>query len=142
VNICKDVGADFHEENNVYLPADELEAEGVPQDELDAPEHEDGVVNVVKRTITDARGFLDDAHVYLDHVPECAGNRVAAWAIPFLLAVGTLREVESRPADVLRTEGVKVSRQEVSEVIKRSVGGLDTETLAELRATIAERPLA
>ncbi|QSG08932.1 phytoene/squalene synthase family protein [Halapricum desulfuricans] len=141
VNIAKDVGADFHKEDNVYLPADELNAQGVDQDALDNPDNADGVVAVVRRTIDDARGYLDDAQTWLEHVPERAGNRTAAWAIPYLLAVGTLREVESRPEDVLRPEGVKVSRQEVGAVIEASLGGLDADTLGELRRQIADEPL-
>jgi len=140
-NICKDVGADYHEENNVYLPADELAAEGVDQDAICDPDNADGVIRVVERTVADAREFLAGARTYLEHVPERRGNRVAAWGIPYLLAVGTLREVESRPEDVLRPEGVKVSREEVAAVIEAAVGGLDAATLGDLHATIAECPL-
>ncbi|MFW6018436.1 MAG: phytoene/squalene synthase family protein, partial [Halapricum sp.] len=140
VNIAKDVGADFQEEDNVYLPADELAAEGVEQDALDAPDNVDGVVAVVRRTIEDARDHLDAAQTWLEHVPERAGNRTAAWAIPYLLAVGTLREVESRPEDVLRPDGVKVSRQEVGAVIEACLGGVDDDTLGELRRRIAAEP--
>ncbi|MEF8825814.1 MAG: phytoene/squalene synthase family protein [Halapricum sp.] len=142
VNISKDVGADYHEENNVYLPADELAAVDVDQEALDDPGATDGVVTVVLRTVEDARQYLDDAQTWLEYVPERAGNRVAAWAIPYLLAVGTLREVESSPADVLRTEGVKISRQEVGAVIEACVGGLDAQRLDELRRRIAAEPLA
>ncbi len=142
VNITKDVGADFQEEDNVYLPADELAAEGVDQDNLDDPDNVDGVVSVVRRTIDDARSYLDDAQTWLEHVPERAGNRTAGWAIPYLLAVGTLREVESRPEDVLHPDGVKVSRQEVGAVIDACVGGIDAERLARLRREIAAEPLA
>ncbi|QSG14998.1 phytoene/squalene synthase family protein [Halapricum desulfuricans] len=142
VNITKDVGADFQAENNVYLPADELADEGVDQDELDDPDNVDGVVSVVRRTIDDARAYLDDAQTWLEHVPERAGNRTAGWAIPYLLAVGTLREVESRPEDVLHPDGVKVSRQEVGAVIEACVGGIDAERLARLRREIAAEPLA
>ncbi|MCU4717999.1 phytoene/squalene synthase family protein [Halapricum hydrolyticum] len=142
VNIAKDVGADFHEEDNVYLPADELEAEDVDQGALDDPDSVDGVVTVVRRTIEDARDYLDDAQTWLEHVPERAGNRTAAWAIPYLLAVGTLREIESRPEDVLRPEGVKISRQEVGAVIEACLGGLDAETLGGLRRQIADEPLS
>lgn len=146
VNICKDVGADFHEENNVYLPADELAAEGVAQADICEPDNEDGVVAVVERTVEDARECLDEAQVYLEHVPERAGNRVAAWAIPYLLAVGTLREIESRPADVLHPDGVKISRQEVGAVIEACVGATSGDQLADqlgdLRRRIAAEPLS
>jgi len=142
VNIAKDVGADFHEEDNVYLPADELADAGVDQDNLADPDNADGVVSVVRRTIDDARTYLDDAQTWLEHVPERAGNRTAGWAIPYLLAVGTLREVESRPEDVLHPDGVKISRQEVGAVIEACVDGIDAERLARLRQEISAKPLA
>lgn len=142
VNVCKDVGADFREENNVYLPRDELSAEGVPQDAITDPAHREGVVAVVERTVEDARDCLDGAQRYLEHMPVANGNRVAAWAIPFLLAVGTLREIESRPADVLTSKGVKISRQEVAAVIDRTADGIDSAELASLRERIAAEPFA
>ena len=142
VNICKDVGADFHEENNVYLPADELDDEGVSQDELGDPDNADGVATVVRRTVEDAREYLDDAQVWLEHVPERRGNRVAAWAIPYLLAVATLREVESRPHDVLHPAGVKITRQEVGVIIEACADGIDGDELATLREQISAGPLS
>lgn len=140
VNIAKDVGADFREENNVYLPADELSAHGVPPSAVCDPEHEAGVVAVVETTVADARECLDDAQTYLEHVPERDGNRVAAWAVPFLLAVATLRAIEDRPEQVRTVEGVKVSRSEVAAVIEHTVGADDPD-LDALRKTIADGPL-
>jgi len=142
VNICKDVGADFHEENNVYLPADELTAEGVSQDDLGDPANADGVAAVVRRTVDDARDSLDEAQVWLEHVPERRGNRMAAWAIPYLLAVATLREVESRPLDVLHPDGVKITREEVGTIIGRCVDDIDGEELADMRERIAAGQLS
>lgn len=142
VNISKDVGVDFHEENNVYLPADELDAEGVSQEALGDPENEEGVAAVVRRTVEDARQCLDDAQVWLEHVPERRGNSVAAWAIPYLLAVATLREVEARPRDVLHPDGVKITRQEVGAIIGACVDGIDGDSLGRLRRQIAAESLA
>lgn len=140
VNICKDVGADFYEENNVYLPAAELTARGVSQNDLCNSDNEAATVDVVLQTVENARTQLDDARIWLDYVPEESGNRVAAWAIPYLLAVATLREIESRPADVLDPAGVKISRQEVGRVIETCIGGLDTDQLRNLRRQIAAEP--
>ena len=141
VNVAKDVGEDYREEDNVYLPVRELATAGVAVEDLGDPDTVEGVVTVVERTIEDARGHLDDAQTWLEHVPERAGNRVAAWSIPYLLAVATLREIESRPADVLRTDGVKVDRSEVGAVIEATVGGLEEMSLGELRREIAAEPL-
>jgi len=139
VNVAKDVYDDYTEEENVYLPAEWLAAEGVPQDEVLAPEHTAGAAAVVRRTATHARSFLDDAQTYLEAVPTTDGNTVAAWAIPFLLAVGTLRELLERPEDALSSTGVKISRQEVFAVVTEMTGA-PSDSLASLREDIAGQP--
>ncbi|WP_049970424.1 phytoene/squalene synthase family protein [Haladaptatus cibarius] len=140
VNVSKDVYVDYHDENNVYLPATWLDDEGVPQDALCDPEHHDDVAGVVARTAEHADGFADDAQTYLESMPQTQGNRLVAWTIPYLLAVGTLREVKKRPEDALRRAGIKVSREEVHALIGSLSGGVDRDMLGELRRTIAERP--
>jgi len=140
VNVAKDVYDDYTEEDNVYLPAEWLAAEGVPQDEVIAPEHESGAAAVVRRTARHARSFLDDAQAYLETVPTTDGNTVAAWAIPFLLAIGTLRELLARPEDALSDTGVKISRQEVFAVVTEMTGPETRGTLADLREDIAGQP--
>lgn len=140
VNIAKDVYADFDQENNVYLPATWLRERGVSQEEICDPAHAEQVADAVDRTADHARGFLDDAQAYLEAVPETGGNTLVAWGIPFLLAVGTLREVTERPEDALREAGVKVSREEVHAIIASVSGGVDRDLLGDLRETIAETP--
>jgi farnesyl-diphosphate farnesyltransferase len=139
VNVAKDVYDDFTEENNVYLPAEWLEDVGVRQDEVLDPEHTSAVASVVGRVATHARTFVDDAQAYLERVPRTDGNTLAAWAIPFLLAVGTLRELSAHPEDALTDEGVKVTRQEVYAVVTAMAGGTDR-PLADLREQIAREP--
>ncbi len=139
VNIAKDVHADYAEENNVYLPAEWLAAEGVPQDQVVDPGHRLGTSRVVRRTAEFARTFLDDAQRYLEHVPLVDGNTLAAWAIPFLLAVGTLRELGATPEHAVSGEGVKVSRQEVFAVVS-AMSDRGRDSLPELRRAISEQP--
>lgn len=142
VNISKDVYDDYTTENNVYLPADWLADEGIPQDQVLEPEHAGGAAAVVRRTATYARSFLDDAQTYLETVPtnDADGNTLAAWAIPFLLAVGTIRELESNPAAVIEDGGVKVSREEVLAIRARFTDGTDPD-IAALREQIRQAPL-
>jgi farnesyl-diphosphate farnesyltransferase len=139
VNIAKDVHSDYEDENNVYLPAEWLADEGVPQEEVVAPEHEQRAANVVARTATHARSFLDDAQTYLETVPLTDGNTTAAWGIPYLLAVGTLRELLAHPEDALSDRGVKISRQEVFAVVSTMTGG-SRDSLGELRESIQQAP--
>ena len=140
VNIAKDVYADYHEENNVYLPATWLREEGVSPEEVCAPENESETASVVARTATRARSYADDAQRYLETVPLANGNTLAAWAIPYLLAVGTLREVAKRPEDALREAGIKISREEVLAVIAAFSAEADREAVADIRSIIAEQP--
>ncbi|WP_227373872.1 phytoene/squalene synthase family protein [Haladaptatus halobius] len=140
VNVSKDVYVDYHDENNVYLPATWLGEADVSQDALCDPEHSDEVAGVVARTAEHAHGFVDDAQFYLETMPRARGNRLVAWTVPYLLAVGTLREVRKRPEDALRRAGIKVSREEVHAVLASLSGGVERDMLGELRRTISERP--
>ncbi|ELZ47295.1 Squalene/phytoene synthase [Halorubrum coriense DSM 10284] len=139
VNVSKDVYDDYTEENNVYLPAEWLEAEGVEQDRVVHPENRESSARVVGRTADYARSFLDDAQAYLETMPLSNGNTMEAWTVPYLLAVGTLRELGSRPEDALTETGVKVSRQEVFAVMS-AASDVGRDSLAELRQTIARTP--
>lgn len=139
VNISTDVYDDYTAENNVYLPAAWLEAEGVDQDAVVAPENREGAATVVSRTVSHARSFLDDAERYLQAMPMRYGNTLAAWGVPFLLAVGTLRELRNRPEDALTERGVKISRQEVGAVM-HAMHGDGGPSLDELRELIAHQP--
>jgi farnesyl-diphosphate farnesyltransferase len=140
VNIAKDVRDDYEEENNVYLPAEWLEEEGISQDEVLAPENASGTAAVVERTADHATDFLDDAQTYLETVPLTDGNTLAAWAIPFLLAVGTLRELLARPEDAVSSTGVKITRQEVFAVVGAMTSNAGRESLADLKELIYRQP--
>lgn len=140
VNVSKDVYADYTDENNVYLPADWLAAEGVAQDALVDPAHRDSVGTVVKRTAARAESYFDDAQTYLETMPLARGNTLAAWLIPYLLGLGTLREVNNRPTDALTETGIKVSRDEVFAVIE-AARNADRSRLDELRERIGRGPL-
>jgi farnesyl-diphosphate farnesyltransferase len=140
VNVAKDVYVDYDEENNVYLPDEWLAAEGVPQEEVIDPEHRSATARVVRRVADHARSFVGGAQAYLEAVPRTDGNRLAAWAIPFLLAVGTLRELGARPEDAVSGRGVKVSREEVFAVVS-TMSASGSDELDELRRQVADEPL-
>jgi farnesyl-diphosphate farnesyltransferase len=142
VNIAKDVENDYHEENNVYLPAEWLAEENVDIEAVTADTNQRGVTNVIQRVTTRAESYLDDAQRYLEVVPERHGNRLSAWAIPYLLAVGTMRELRERPEDVVREGDVKISRAEVYALLQRfESGDISRAHLGELRREMAEKPL-
>lgn len=139
VNVSKDVYDDYTYENNVYLPADWLAEEAVDQDAVLDPANRDASASVVRRTTSLARSYVDDAQTYLQHIPLRDGNTLEAWAVPFLLAVGTLRELGDNPEDALTGNGVKVSRQEVFAVVS-AVTSKGRDSLPRFREHIAEEP--
>ncbi|MCU4925228.1 squalene/phytoene synthase family protein [Halobacteria archaeon AArc-dxtr1] len=141
VNIAKDVESDYHEENNVYLPAEWLAEEDVPLEAITEEPNHGGVTNVIRRVTDRAETYLDDAHRYLEVLPEHHGNRLSAWAIPYLLAVGTMRELRERPEDVIREGDVKVSRAEVYELLRAFERGVTRSGVDDLRREISEKPL-
>ncbi|MFW6436695.1 MAG: phytoene/squalene synthase family protein [Halococcoides sp.] len=141
INVAKDVHDDFREENNVYLPTQWLAEEGIDPDEVLDPANRESAARVVRRTADHAAGYLDDAQTYLEAMPLVEGNTLAAWGVPYLLGVGTLRELRDRPADALTGRGVKVDREEVFAVVAALEDAADRDILGELRSTIAEQPL-
>ncbi|MFC4544520.1 phytoene/squalene synthase family protein [Halosolutus amylolyticus] len=141
VNIAKDVENDYHEENNVYLPAEWLAEEDVDLEAVTDESNHSGVTTVIKRVTGRAETYLDDAQRYLEIVPESHGNRLSAWAIPYLLAVGTMRELRERPEDVIREGDVKVSRAEVFALLQQFDDGVSRSNLQDLRKEMAEKPL-
>ena len=139
VNVSKDVYDDFTEEKNVYLPAAWLTEEGVEQNAVIAQRNRGAVAKVIRRTAAHARSYLDEAGRYLEAMPLVHGNTVAAWLVPYLLCVGTLREVEQRPADAVTDRDLKVSRAEVFAVID-AARGANQDSISELRQRIAQEP--
>ena len=139
VNVSKDVYDDYTEENNIYLPGEWLADEGVSQTAIVDPENNKRAAKVVERTADHARSFLDDAQSYLETMPLRHGNTKAAWGIPFLLAVGTLRELQSRPEDALTQQGVKITRKEVFAVVS-TMSAEAPVSLPRLREIIAMEP--
>jgi farnesyl-diphosphate farnesyltransferase len=139
VNIAKDVYDDYTEEHNVYLPSSWLGEEGVPQEAVLEAEHRESAAAVVDRTVAHARTFLDEAERYLHAMPLRHGNTLSAWGVPFLLAVGTLRELAADPAGALTERDAKVSRREVYAVVD-AMADADREELSEFRSIIARKP--
>jgi farnesyl-diphosphate farnesyltransferase len=140
VNVAKDVATDYRTERNVYAPQDLLADEGLePADIADAssgPAFAPVITQIVER----AEQYLDGAQSWLETMPEVRGNTRSAWAIPFLLAVGTIRELKANPEAVIEEGGVTVSRREVLAVRARFARGSEPDIEA-LRREIRQAPL-
>ncbi|QIO23608.1 phytoene/squalene synthase family protein [Haloarcula sp. JP-L23] len=140
VNVAKDAATDMEEENNVYLPLELLREEGLDHGDVGDPSNVDSLVPVIEQVTARAESYLDGAQTWLDAMPETRGNSLSAWAIPFLLAVGTIRELRTRPADVIEQGNVKITREEVHAVCQQFVGDGDP-AIGDLRSKIRQRPL-
>ena len=76
-NICRDVVEDA-EVGRVYLPLDWLTEAGVPADGLAAPEHRDGVFEVVRRILYEADRYYQSAWLGISRLPPRSAWAVAA----------------------------------------------------------------
>ena len=137
VNVAKDVRPDYEEENNVYLPQAWLDDHDLDPDDVADPENAGRVASVVERVTDRARGYTDGAQRWLEAMPTSQGNTLAAWTVPFLLAVGTMRELGERPKDVVREGDVKVDREEVHAVLALVAGDFDRSAIGTARERIA-----
>jgi len=140
VNVTKDVATDYEEENNVYIPQELLEDEQLRTDDIPDDGNGEEFAPVIRRVVDRAEGYVDGAQTWLEAMPEIRGNTLSAWAIPFLLAVGTIRELEERPEDVIEEGNVKVSRSEVATLFSM-FSGEDDPSIAELRSKMRQQPL-
>ncbi len=130
---------DYTEENNVYLPAEWLADEGIDQGDLLCPSNRKSAAKVVERTASHAETFLDDAQAYIEAMPLTHGNTIAAWSVPYLLSVGTIRELNARPEDALTESGVKISRREVLAVVEAAVPPAVTRLLKSVQLSHKNR---
>ncbi|MFQ3293706.1 MAG: farnesyl-diphosphate farnesyltransferase [Natrialbaceae archaeon] len=143
VNIAKDVTADFKEESNVYVPATWLDEAGIHSSDVTDVNKAGAVAGVVRRLVARADHYVDDAQTYLEAMPLAKGNTLSAWAMPFLLAIATTRELRKRPEDVVLDGNVKVDKAEVMALLQLfDQENLDPEAIGDLRKEIAEEPLA
>lgn len=123
VNVSKDVHGDYHEEDNIYIPAEFLQEKGVDQDNLLDDDNIEGTVEAVNKVIEYSRSKVSSAREYLKQIADENGHEhMRPWAIPYLLAVATLRELEDNTTQSLTEGGVKITRNEVANIIGRSQG--------------------
>jgi farnesyl-diphosphate farnesyltransferase len=119
VNIVKDAAEDL-DRGVLFLPESLLAAAGAPADErlLDPAFREAGLA-AIRVVATRARAHLDRAREYTLLWPIPEGSEVARFcAVPLLLALGTLTEVENGPDALVRGRNPKVSREAVARILE------------------------
>jgi farnesyl-diphosphate farnesyltransferase len=141
VNIAKDVRDDYATENNVYLPGEWLHEEGVDHDAVADPGAVDAVAAVVRRVTERAAGYAPGARRYLDTVPKDDAGLLGAAALPYLLALATVRELDGRAREaVTARDAVKIGRREVKALYAAADRGLAHEDIDRLAAAVREGP--
>jgi farnesyl-diphosphate farnesyltransferase len=139
VNVTKDARQDYREENNVYLPRLLLDRHDLEPSDIDDPEKAAEFAPVIRAVADHAEGYADGAEAWIEAMPDAIGVTLPAVAVPFLLAIATIRELKSRPEDVIAEGELKVEREEVLELLERFHTG--EPSVSRLRETMRERPL-
>ena len=143
VNIAKDVRVDYETEGNVYLPGEWLAEEGVDHEAIGDPAASEGLARVVERVADHASSYADGARRYLRELPEGQAGVLEAATLPYLLALGTLRELQGRSeAVVAETTTVKLDRAEVEALYGQMNRGITQPEIDRLGAIVRERPYA
>lgn len=132
VNIVKDVATDL-ERDVCFLPEALAAEHGVALSQILDPALRPQALAVVHAVCACARKHLVAAQEYTLAWPAGAGREVRLFcAVPLVLALATLREVE-QGSDTLRPGYVpKVSREVVREVLERAYDAVDTDEALEL----------
>ncbi len=134
VNILKDIAWDAQHENSIYIPADDLAAQGSGHDTLLSPAHLEHNHRVVSRFIELARTDLDQALEYTLLIPRRAFRIRAFCILPLLFAYATLRDLSGSRAMLTVGGQVKISRREVKALM--IVGLLSLVSNAALRRLV------
>ncbi|MBN1336665.1 MAG: squalene/phytoene synthase family protein [Deltaproteobacteria bacterium] len=118
VNIVKDVAEDL-ERGVLFLPEALLAAHGAPADErLLDPAFREAGLGAIRQVAARARLHLERAREYTLLWPIPEGSEVVRFcAVPLLLALGTLAEVESGPDTLQRGRNPRVSREAVARIL-------------------------
>jgi len=142
VNIAKDVRGDFESEDNVYLPGEWLAEEGVDHAAVGDPSATPAVARVVGRVVDRAAGYAPGARRYLRTLPEDEAGLLEAAGLPYLLALGTLRELRGREREAVVEGGVKLARPEVEALVAEMRGGVTQAELGRLAEQVRAEPYA
>lgn len=141
VNILKDIAHDAQHENSIYIPANDLKAQGSSHDTLLSPQHLEHNHAAVQGFIELARTDLDDALEYILLIPRRAFAIRAFCILPLLFAYATLRDLSHSRAMLMPGGNVKISRREVKTLMVVGVIALvSNRALRRLVQRVKARP--
>jgi len=139
VNIAKDVRDDYETENNVYLPGEWLAEEGIDHEAVDDAGAVASVAGVVRRVVDRAADYAGGARRYLRTLPEDEVGILPGMAMPYLLALATIRELDERAREaVTQVDTVKMSREEVEALYAEMAAGPSHDDVERLATAVRE----
>jgi len=119
VNILRDLPADL-KDGRCYLPAERLDAAGLIPEVLLSPVNEKKFLPLFREYLDKAEAHLAAGWAYTNTLPFGQFRVRLACAWPILIGVRTIEKL--RAANVIELQQrVKVSRQEVREMVTRSI---------------------
>ena len=116
VNIIKDIYADYHEENSIFIPQKLLQKHGTTQEKIFKDEK--SVLEAIDELNEHATTKLKKAKQYIKFIPTKAKDAREFTIIPYMLAVSTLREVKDNKSKILKPGSIKISRNEVFAILE------------------------
>ena len=142
VNILKDVAWDAERENSIYVPLDMLSAAGSSHA---------GILDSSRRTenraaleplIEIAKHDIERALCYVENIPRLAWRVRLFCVLPILFAIATTREIERSEAMLIPGGAVKISRNEVRNIVlASSTSTLSNRSLRWLATRLAQDAL-
>lgn len=140
VNIIKDINEDYIVEDNIYIPSNKTEEYNIAQENITKNINQSNSKLLVDDLIKHAEDNIENAREYLKLLKDIESGYMNSWAIPYLLAIATLREMNNNYKTVLNEGGVKITRDEVYSVIG-NVKNSDYDKIIDLEDKIYKKPL-
>lgn len=124
VNIAKDVHDDYETENNIYLPIQQLKKNDVPPEEITNSKNANAVGDVVLNVVDEAEAYFPKAQSFLKWFREAVtdDSDFASFALPYLLAVATIRDLRDNSDLAVEPNEVKITREEVMAIVASVTG--------------------
>lgn len=139
MNITGSVHYDYYFVGNVFVPESLLERYGVNQKALLRESNRNGTERALEDVIEEARRYVPQARKYPELLSDGNKTVFGAWTFPYLLAIATLRELETNVGVTLEPRGVVIDPAEV-DAIAQAVENADPTELESLESTVREQP--
>lgn len=139
MNVTGSVHYDYHFVGNVFVPESLLERYGVAQKALLREDNRNGTERALEALIEEARRYVPKARRYPERLSDGDTTVFGAWTFPYLLAIATLRELETDAGVTLEPKGVVIDPAEVN-AIAEAVENANPDELESLESTVRERP--